>query len=285
MSRRLPNAVGNRLTIPQTAVWDQSDELTLAIWVKLDSYGNYDVIMGRWYEPGGNRIWCLEFDSGTSGGGGWRFDTSSIGAFNSSNTVSATVPVPVGRWAHLAAVHDPAASTSTVFLNGKVAGRNTSVEPALYNATQDAWIGYSNFAGGDQKLNGLVAQASMWTSVLSAAEIRALSLGVTADRIRPAKLAFFYPLDDWMSGGSARDLGRFASHATMVGTVTLDGQNPSLIWTPDQPAYAEIVTGPPPPPVIVPPTEPEPEPEPPPVYVEPRDGEWFSAEWQQEMLV
>lgn len=94
-----------------------------------------------------------------------------------------------GAWNHAAGVW-AAANSRTAYLNGAAASASTtSVTPSAITQTQ---IG--RLWAATQHMDGLIAEAAIWSVALDAAEIAGLAKGVCPLLIRPTSLVGYWPL-------------------------------------------------------------------------------------------
>ena len=163
-------------------------------------------------EPLTMACWCLPLSSITSGvvlsidtGAGtsrWQINTNTTGfavlaqAVNSAGTAgqSTVGAANSGAWKHVAGVFSSSTSR-TAYENG-IAGTvdTTAITVSGVNKTQ---IGARISAGAvGVFFCGLISDAAIWNTALTANEIAGLSRGVRPDQIRRESLVFYNPLDD-----------------------------------------------------------------------------------------
>lgn len=132
-------ASGNEVIIPDSNSLDISGSFTAQAWVKADTIsgsGSWNSIIYK----GGNSNYFLELtnsdeiDAGFYGGGGWR------------GTTTTNSPVSTGTFYHLAVVHDAAADTIKIYVDGVEKGSVSGV-------TQTPLVNTSTFTIGENFYN------------------------------------------------------------------------------------------------------------------------------------
>lgn len=113
----------------------------------------------------------------------WSSSTLAGAGATSTTTVSAST------WTHVCGVW-AAADSRSVFINGTDKQTNTtSVTPLLLDTTQ---IGRYDLT--TQYLDGLVAEAAIWSVALDDAEVASLAKGFSPPLVRPQSIAAYWPL-------------------------------------------------------------------------------------------
>jgi hypothetical protein len=145
-----------------------------------------------------------------------------------------------GSWFHLAATYVTTPLT-TLYVNG-VAQTTTSATAADFSGDRMT-IG-SNPPLNGAWFNGLSADATIWTTNLSATEVAALANGVRPNAIRPSSLVRWWALDGRQS--PEPDLSGNAQNMTLTGT-SLGFGPPYMMFSPRR----SPVPAPSPPQVVV----------------------------------
>lgn len=111
----------------------------------------------------------------------------------SGSSTPASGSIIAAQWFHICGVFESNASR-TVFWNGNAAVANTTfVTP--FTATRIQVGRRPNISStAPSFLTGNVAEAGIWSSTLTPAEIASLAKGMTCDKIRPQNLVFYAPL-------------------------------------------------------------------------------------------
>jgi len=159
---------GNTGTFVNIGTWDPSTNgFTAEVWVNLDttaSSSSYYDVLGR-VNGSTTGAWVLDYVPGYE---------AQFTAWNSSAAQApAITPFPArpGQWHYLAGVFDGAAGINTVYVDGVQGPRVTSVGFAgLGSGGQPDMIGASR--GGTTAFPGLIAQAAVYNTPLSPAQIR-----------------------------------------------------------------------------------------------------------------
>lgn len=160
---------------------------TFAAWVRPDTVNAERTILSL--HGGGSALWRIEMTATGKPLAQFRNDSGST-----SNSTGATT-LPTTRFSHVCGTF-AANAAPRIFLNG-VADAAAGSTPS--NTTITVFrtsIGVLNrFGSGDiQFWDGLIAEAAIWSVVLSADEIAALAAGVPAYMVCPASLVFYCPV-------------------------------------------------------------------------------------------
>ena len=108
------------------------------------------------------------------------------GSFSySTNTYTANT------WTHIAATARSGSGGGQPWLGG--AGGAT-ITPSLPTTPTETLIGARRLTTVGIYFTGLIADAAVWNAELTADEIKSLSTGMTADKVRPQSLVFYAPL-------------------------------------------------------------------------------------------
>jgi hypothetical protein len=150
-------------------------------------------------------------------------------AGNGANTSADwVVDLTTGVWIFLAAVHDDAVDTLTLFADGVQVAQNTSATAAPDSGSADAVIGnaYSNTtSAGASRIDGMIADARVWGRALSEAELSAVRYGADVG----GSMIVWVPL--WESGSPVRDIAN--GETGTVGTTnfpTSVTEGPPISW-------------------------------------------------------
>lgn len=162
------DGVDDYLELPAGIVSDLAD-FTISTWV----YWNASRTWARIFDFGSNTGYYM-FLTPRAGNGTARFAITNS-ANHGEQIISGNAALPVGQWVHVAVTLS--GTTGTLYINGNVAGANTSMSFAPFrigNTTRN-WIGRSQYA--DPYFNGLIEDFRIYNGALSAAEIAALVQG------------------------------------------------------------------------------------------------------------
>jgi hypothetical protein len=180
------------LEVADTASLDITGALTLVAWIK--STGVYSVnnkgILNKFTVTPGERSYALSINSS----GTLQFAFSDAGTTNANNRTVNGATVVGTNWRHAAGVFTPSTKIE-VFLDGASDGVNTtSIHSSIYSGSAPLWIGSGAILGEIFNFDGLIAEAAVYSTNLTADEIKSLATGVTCDKVRPQSLVFYAPL-------------------------------------------------------------------------------------------
>ena len=148
--------------------------------------GLHDFTISAWVNPSANSAWSRVFDFGTgtndymfltlsAGGGPMRFAITTSGN-GAEQQINAPGTLPLNTWSHVAVTLS--GTTGTLYVNGQPVGTNNNMtlNPAALGATNQNWIGRSQFSG-DPFLGATVDDFQIYDHALSASEIATLASG------------------------------------------------------------------------------------------------------------
>jgi len=146
---------------------DVQSALTLAAWVKADSFIDWAGIMtkGTNTSPYAMQLWhdgSLRFTAN------WGLPPGSVG----SGSWNSTGKLTTNQWYHLAITYDGA--TLRFYLNGQLDANQASVELHFGVVDEPLTIG-ADLPGGDEYFNGTIREARLYGRALSGAEINTLA--------------------------------------------------------------------------------------------------------------
>lgn len=147
---------------PNAVEWNETDDLTVAVWAQFDALSDFDAVITRWNESV-TRIWSVMISTS-----GIRFDTSSDGTFQAGNLASAASTLTTGANYHIACVHNSAAQTNKIYINGVLKGTTNSVQVGLFDGSLTVDIMHSpSWGGAERGLQGYFADARIYQVALS----------------------------------------------------------------------------------------------------------------------
>ena len=190
-----------------------SGSYTVSAWVRpasLPTSGNVYMIFSS-ADSGGSDQWDL-MATNNWGGGGCATAAAQFGlGFDSGGgyqcLASSGLTLNTGQWYHVAAVWDASASMQYVYVNGALAGRqSTGGNKPTGGAVSDIAIGASGCCGNIDNFNGVIDDVRYYKRALSDAEVAKLAMvAPAATECNPTSaLAGWWKLDDG-SGTSAAD--------------------------------------------------------------------------------
>ncbi|MEA2591794.1 MAG: hypothetical protein QOD62_1625, partial [Actinomycetota bacterium] len=175
---RVPGKIGNAVQLSGSGEYvDLPDGIVS---------GLHDFTVSAWVNPSANSAWSRVFDFGTgtgdymfltlsAGGGPMRFAITTSGN-GAEQQINAPGTLPLNTWSHVAVTLS--GSTGTLYVNGQPVGTNNNMTltPAALGATNNNWIGRSQFSG-DPFLAATVDDFQIYDHALSAADIATLASG------------------------------------------------------------------------------------------------------------
>ena len=200
-------------TVPDADVLDITGALTMEAWVRVDptihKWGLAFVVSKNMNKTG----YCLLSRR--------RRDRAE---FSIGHKINA--PIEVGRWRHVAAVHQP--PKGRLYIDGKLIAEGEN-PGAMAPNVHPLWIGSSPF-GGETGWRGDIDELRIWSVARTQQEIqRDMRRKLTG---KEKGLAAYYPFDEG-KGQSARDLTGKAPPARLGRTADPDSGDPG--WVPGVP--------------------------------------------------
>ncbi|ANN19193.1 glycosylase [Amycolatopsis orientalis] len=141
-----------------------------------------DLTVSVWVRPSHASAWARVFDFGDdtnrylylaarNASGVPRFAITDGGA-GREQAIDGSAALPLNTWSHLAVTI--AGTTGTLYVNGVVAGRNTSMtlNPAVLGTLRNHWLGRSLYP--DPAFAGAFGETNLWSRALGADEIAKL---------------------------------------------------------------------------------------------------------------
>ena len=193
--------------------------------------GLHDFTISAWVNPSANSAWSRVFDFGTgtndymfltlsAGGGPLRFAITTSGN-GAEQQINGPGTLPLNTWSHVAVTLS--GSTGTLYVNGQPVGTNSNMtlNPAALGATNNNWIGRSQFSG-DPFLAATVDDFQIYDHALSAADIATLASGQAG-----AGNVASYKFDE-DSGETALDSSGNGHNATIISP----GNVSTPLWQP-----------------------------------------------------
>jgi hypothetical protein len=145
-------------------------------------------------------------------------------------------------WTHavFTAAGNNTAVTLTWYINGVASGTSSSYGAnyfANFGTNIHIWLGGGAGGASPERWVGNFADVAIWSGVLSASEIKALSQGAHPNTIRPQSLLDWWPLDGLQSPEA--DLSGAGFNGTLNGTVPAFGP-PYAPFTPRWPQFPMV---------------------------------------------
>jgi len=161
------------------------DEVTLSVWIKLESVSSEGKILAKWADSGSRFQYLLS----TNGGDKCLFAVNSGG----QKVATGTTTLLVGVWYHLAGTYD--GSSVRIYCNGEEED-TTSASGNMSSTTAPVRIGAgSGGSGTENPFDGDIGHVAIWDAPLSASEIKSLSAGINPLKIRSENRLFYAPLN------------------------------------------------------------------------------------------
>lgn len=185
VDREDPNAVGLRITPNYTPQGDYTVEFDVKLKTLFMESGNSGEIFGNGHF--GLRVYgyneYTEADILNSGGL-WNF-TYSDPAVGYAGPTAPDLTMKSEVWQHVAIVHDEAAKTTTIFIDGEEVGTDSDISYPVESGWGEIWLGNSWGA----KMNGSIKDFRIWDVVRDTADLNADIDGTEAG------LHLYFPLD------------------------------------------------------------------------------------------
>jgi len=185
-----------------------TDDFTCMGWVKLESYAAYGIITRYGGTTG------FVFQTSASG----QIILQGLGTAGAGRIVTSYASLPLNKWVHVAATMDMSGSAGTVYFDGTLvdstyanvgAGATALIQSGNLN------IGATN---GGNFFDGKIAQAAVFSSVLSAATIRSyMSQGLAGSE---STLVSAYSFDNAITDLNTTNANNLTAQGSAAATAT-----------------------------------------------------------------
>jgi uncharacterized protein (TIGR03382 family) len=230
------------LTAADSAALDfGTGSFTVAVWVR-PSNTNSARVINKWHSANAQG-WLMDVHTttgGTAAAGAVRFRIDPDGSGTQGVDLVAANALGSGTgWRHLAAVVDTAGDRITLYVNGTAVATTTTGVSALTAVDNDAPLSVGLIpTTTDKRLNGDVDEIRLYTSALTAAQVRTLVATAPPVLVDPPATGVFEVTLTWAAVPGATSYqpyisqtsgsGYVAVGAPVTGTsVTLGGLNPT----------------------------------------------------------
>lgn len=211
-----------------------TDDFTCMAWVKLESYTEGGIIARR---NGDTEGWSLSIDAAG------HIQLTALRIAGNNAAVVSYASIPLNKWVHVAASYDLSGTTAATYIDGvEVASLKTVTGTctALVQGTTALVVGAEKSAG-TFPFDGKIAQAAVFSSVLSADTIRSYaSQGLAGNE---STLVSAYSLSNSLLDLTANDNDLTANGgalATNVDSPFAGGANASTAYTAGTTEFAEV---------------------------------------------
>lgn len=162
--------------------------LTFSAWINSDTTGAAGRILSISSTTGNDR-WSLLL-------GATDVISFQVGASGSFGTVSTTNTITAGTWHHVAGSYNTTVNQpQQVWIDGTKTGPTNSSRTPVAGNLNRTLLGSTYISSAlTQYFNGRIAEAAIWSVVLSDADVTSLSKGFKPSAVRPDKLALYMPL-------------------------------------------------------------------------------------------
>lgn len=162
--------------------------LTLAAWINVDTTGAAQRILSISSTTGNDR-WSLLV-------GATSVITMQVGGSGSFASLSTTNTVTAGTWHHVAGSwNTTTGQPQQVWIDGVKSGPTSSSRTPVAGNLTRTLLGSTYVSSSlTQYLDGRIAEAGIWSVVLTDAEVTSLYRGFKPSAVRPASLSLYLPL-------------------------------------------------------------------------------------------
>ena len=212
MAREFNGSSSNYLNVGAAPVTDVP--MTLACWAYPHNASTFGVLMSIG-DANGNSEVLLGLAGNLAGDQAYVHSRNSAGSSASAYGGTYTT----NSWQHVCGVLRTATDRE-VYLDG--ASKATNTLSSVLSGLDQFRIGFRAMLGANSPFDGYVAEAGVWDTDLSVAEIAALAKGVAPSLIRPSNLVGYWPivrgLEDQFGGNTLSEVGScpIQSHARVI---------------------------------------------------------------------
>lgn len=202
MARLFNDASSQVLSTDSAAV--TAAPLTMACWFNSDDITVLQVMMYIGDKDVNNLQFFYLAAAGATANDPVRFAAANGSAITNLHT---TTGYTANTWYHACGVANSATSRDVYINGGSTANNTTSRVPSGIDRTS---IGAGNDSTPANYMSGMIAEAAIWNTNLTAAEVALLAKGVSPFFVRPASLVNYWPL-----------IGRYSPEIDIVGGTNL----------------------------------------------------------------
>lgn len=162
------------------------DEVTLSVWIRLESTSAEQKILAKWSDAAGQFQYLLSINSG----GTCLFAIFDNGA---TNIAEGTTTLVTGTWFHIAGVYD--GTELRIYCDG-VEEDSTANTGNMSSTSAPVRIGAgSGGFGTENPFDGDIGHAAIWGIAITDSEIQSLAFGINPQQIRRDNLIAYWPLN------------------------------------------------------------------------------------------
>ena len=177
-------AWGEQITFPTISAGpfvSLAAPLTIAIWVWQNFFGTGGHLIQEWFRLGSER--CVLRYNYASGSNNAEFYVK-----NADATVTELIggTLTARKWVHICGTYD--LSTMRLYINGTQVATLANTK-ASASASSD----YAFFGSAAEQFDGALAEAGIWSAVLTTDEVSALAAGAKPSAVRLGNLVFYVP--------------------------------------------------------------------------------------------
>ena len=165
------NSFSNKVLIPDSPSLALNRSLSIEGWLRLDSVGNYAIIVRSDDRDWNGSYVIYSF----SGGLLFQIKSAPNGA---SASISSSTTLPIGQFVHIAATLDDATGQMKLYLNGNLVGQTTTTVRPYGNLdpTRNPGIAIGNLNGNlvYDAFNGAVDELAVYNRAITATDVQAI---------------------------------------------------------------------------------------------------------------
>jgi Tol biopolymer transport system component len=216
--------------VPNNASLSPVNAMTVDAWIKPASLPDPYTPIVKKSGPDQVNGYALEF-SGSKvifwvyvNGSGWK--------------ASASQPVPLGAWSHVAGVYD--GTTVRLYVNGSLVGSPTSASGGIVASSQDLNLGRDPF-NTTRLYHGLIDEVEFYNRALSAAEIQALYTAASAGHcVSASKIVYVRPQPQAGADSNIWIMNPDGSNQTQLTTFNGEDSQPIISPNGSRVAYLSV---------------------------------------------
>nr|MCS5652475.1 LamG domain-containing protein [Candidatus Neomarinimicrobiota bacterium] len=200
----------DRVTIPSNSLYQFSDQFTVELWVKPNSYQDYEGAISYGMDAVNDAGFAIAYFAT-----GWCFYLKTTDSIPDWPTMIAA-SAPTAQWTHLAGTYD--GSKAKLYRNGILMDEQNMTGNIEWDNVADLYIGYFNSSSSNKYFDGQIDEVRLWNTVRTGLQIKG-NKSITLQGNETGLVGYWRadePLGITLSDMTANDIDGTLSGATFV---------------------------------------------------------------------
>ena len=154
----------DRATIPGNSLYQFSDQFTVEMWIKPNSYQDYEGAFSYGIDGAAEGGFAIAYFAT-----GWCFYIKTTNSITSWETMI-NASAPTAQWTHLAGTYD--GSKARLYRNGILMGEEEMTGNIEWENVENLYIGYFNSNSLNKYFDGQIDEVRLWSTTRTALQIK-----------------------------------------------------------------------------------------------------------------